>query len=650
MHALVNDLTTHPLLPGGILAAIIGDPQMRKDNPLDYAALITFNKQNTLEIVGHFQNLTFLDANQATQIITIDTQYLEAYKLLLQHLKEVCEVSGCHLESTTRLARALFSVKLFSEYLEIVTPPQLSYEKTAHGTVDLLDTLFDATRKIVGGAWGELFPIDKFDLITDASTQFWMACLHVDRPMQMTNAFVGYYRRQFKERISILNRDYQPEKRGTGIHVKDALTEYIDNAREKVLRMHGIVEPFVKQGLDHAFQEILRVLGKLELPAIVASYYESVVQEVCAAFSNLDGTVTSRENRFVQYLLKQVSSLSEEYQRAAYGNSSSLVAREQLDEVLKELDELIGIESVKQKVKETANFAKIQQLRVGRGLKAIPTSYHSVYTGNPGTGKTTVARLMGRIYKSLGLLKKGHVVECDRSLLVAEYVGQTAVKTNALINTALDGILFIDEAYSLNKDGEDFGDEAIETLLKRMEDDRNRLIVIVAGYPEKMENFINANPGLHSRFTRFIEFPDYSETELCRIFASMCRRNGLVLASDLKEKLIHHFHFYSTDRSEHFGNARLVRNCFEAVINAQASRLAGIEEIEDQNLMLLEAQDLVSPAEKDWKNYRGNRRGYVVNCSSCGKTYSWAADLEIIQADCVQCQKPYSCEFGQIVV
>ncbi len=651
MHALVKDFTTHPLLPGGILAAVIGDPQMRKDNPLDYAALITFNKQNTLEIVGHFQNLTFLDSGQSAQIITIDTQYLEAYKLLLQNLKEVADVSGCNLEATTQLARALFSVKLFSEYLEIVTPPQLSYEKTAHGTTDLLDTLFDATRKIVGGAWAELFPPDKFDLITDASTQFWMACLHVDKPMQMTNTFVGYFRRQFRDRLAILNRDYRPEKKGIsggGLHVKDALTEYIDNAREKVLKMHGVVEPFVKQGLDHAFQEIIRVLGKLELPPIVASYYESVVQEVCAAFSNLDGTVTSRENRFVQYLLKQVGGLSEEYQRSMY-TSTIAVTREQLDQVLKELDELIGIERVKHKVRETASFAKIQQLRVGRGLKPIPTSYHSVYTGNPGTGKTTVARLMGRIYKSLGVLRKGHVVECDRSLLVAEYVGQTAVKTNALINSALDGILFIDEAYSLCKDGEDFGDEAIETLLKRMEDDRTRLIVIVAGYPEKMEQFISSNPGLHSRFTRFIEFPDYSETELCRIFSAMCRRNGLLLAPALKEKLIHHFHFYSIDRSEHFGNARLVRNCFEAVINAQASRLAMIEDVQNQNLMMLEAQDLVSPAEKDWLEYQRSRRGYVVRCPHCGKTYSWSADLEIVDADCVQCQKVYSCEFGEIV-
>ncbi len=647
MNALVTDFTTHPLVPGGILAAIIGDPQSRKDNALDYAALIGFNKQNTLEIVGHFQTLTMLEPEQGNQVIAVDTQYIDAYKLLLKNIAEVAAVTGCDLEAATNLARALFGAKLLSEYLEILTPPHLSYEKTADGTDDLLDILFDGFRVIVGGVWAEFFPADKFDLITDASAQFWMACLHVEKPVQMTSTFIGYYRRQFKDRLAMLNRDYRPQKES--YHVKDALTEYIDNAREKVLKMHGVVDPFLKRGLDQAFQDVLRVLGKLELPGIVAAYYESLVREICGAFSKLDGTVTSRENRFVQYLLKQIGAISEEYQRKLYGDSP-IVVRELLDQVLRELDDLIGIENVKQKVKETANFAKIQQLRIGRGLKPIPTSYHSVYTGNPGTGKTTVARLMGRIYKSLGVLKKGHVVECDRSSLVAEYVGQTAPKTNAIVNSALDGILFIDEAYSLNKDGEDFGSEAIETLLKRMEDERNRLIVIVAGYPEKMEAFINSNPGLHSRFTRFVEFPDYSSNELCRIFNAMCTRNGLTLSPQLKEKVIHHFSVLSSARSEHFGNARLVRNCFESVINAQASRLAIVEQIDNEKLTVLEAQDLISPAEKQWLEHQRSGRGYFVLCPTCDKSYNWAGDLDIIEGKCVQCDTTYSCEFGEVAV
>src|SRR5439155_1264325 len=218
---------------------------------------------------------------------------------------------------------------------------------------------------------------------------------------------------------------------------------------------------------------------------------------------------------------------------------------------------------------------------------------------------------MGRIYKSLGILKKGHLIECDRSALVAEYVGQTAPRTNAMIDSALDGILFIDEAYSLIKEGEDFGQEVIETLLKRMEDNRDRLIVIVAGYPEEMTRFIHSNPGLHSRFARFIEFPDYSSLELCRIFGQMCRKNGLSLTPRLKEKIIHHFHYLTEHPAENFGNARLVRNTFESAINAQATRLANSAKLDAQSLSTLEEQDLISPVDAALEKYRQSRGAYV---------------------------------------
>jgi replication-associated recombination protein RarA len=342
-------------------------------------------------------------------------------------------------------------------------------------------------------------------------------------------------------------------------------------------------------------------------------------------------------------LLKQIATIADDYCRA---NGAESNTQERFTEVMQELDELVGMSSIKEKVRQTANFAKIQQLRVAQGLKTIPTSYHSVYTGNPGTGKTTVARLMGRIYKSLGILKKGHVVECDRSALVAEYVGQTAPKTNAVIDSALDGILFIDEAYSLAKDGEDFGREAIETLLKRMEDNRDRLIVIVAGYPNEMKRFIESNPGLHSRFTRFLEFPDYSALELCQIFGFMCRKNGLLLSADLKENLIHHFHFLHNERGENFGNARLVRNTFETIITAQATRLANLPQISPETLATLEADDLESPAQKSKETFSQKGGNYIIPCPACGKIYSWTKDLEITDATCTQCGGAYNAEFG----
>lgn len=204
--------------------------------------------------------------------------------------------------------------------------------------------------------------------------------------------------------------------------------------------------------------------------------------------------------------------------------------------------------------------------------------------------------MMGRLYKSLGVLKKGHVVECDRSRLVAEYVGQTATKTNEIIDSALDGILFVDEAYTLSGKGhQDYGKEAVDTLLKRMEDERERLIVIVAGYTGEMEGFIGSNPGLKSRFTNYIYFPDYAPEELQAIFAGMAKQNGLKCSDRLLKKLLLHYQMELEVRTAHFGNARDVRNNFEATLSNQSNRLAAQGNFDDESLSLLEAEDLASP-------------------------------------------------------
>jgi SpoVK/Ycf46/Vps4 family AAA+-type ATPase len=241
------------------------------------------------------------------------------------------------------------------------------------------------------------------------------------------------------------------------------------------------------------------------------------------------------------------------------------------------------------------------------------------------------------------------LIECDRSALVGEYVGQTAPKTNAIIDSALDGILFIDEAYSLVKDHEDYGREAIDILLRRMEDDRNRLIVIVAGYPEEMQRFITSNPGLHSRFSRFIEFPDYSPHELCRIFSLMCRKNAMALTPELRERVIHHFTWLHRERSENFGNARLVRNCFEAVVNAQASRLNSADSINAEMLSTLTAADLESPSEAQRLEYQRTGQAYLIRCSHCGKVYTWSAAMNLTEGHCSLCGQIYDAEFGELV-
>ena len=641
---LVKDFATHPLLPGSLLASVMGDPRSREGQHWDQTTLLAFNRMSTPQIVAHFQPLGMIQSDQAAKIIGTDAQFVSAFQSLFKKIPEVAHVTGCERGSIERLARALFGVKLLAECLEILTPPQLSYEKSAAGTVDLLESLFESFRKIAGGAWSVFFPIQDFSLVTDASAQFWMACLCTSRTEDMVSGFVGLYRRDHRDRLQALNGVYVKD---STLYMRDVITEYLDNAKEKVTKLHDMVAPHVRDGLDKSFGEVVTTLGKLKLPSLVVAYYEFITKELCEAFSALDGTVTPKESRFIEYLLKQIAAIAEETD-SPLGAQRSIANQEKLERVVADLDELVGIAEVKAKIKQTADFARVQQARMSQGLRPIPASYHSVYTGNPGTGKTTVARFMGRIYKSLGVLRKGHLVECDRSSLVAEYVGQTAVKTNAIVDSALDGILFIDEAYTLVKENEDFGEEAIDTLLKRMEDNRDRLIVIVAGYPEKMNEFVHSNPGLHSRFTRFVEFPDYLPQELCRIFTLMCCKNGLILEPGLKEKLLHHFALLHRQRGDNFGNARLVRNCFESAVNTQASRLAAAGDFQAQSLIRLKEVDLTTPAESALSEYRTSQRTYRVTCPHCQAEYSWTPELDIINGLCQKCGKVYNCEYGEL--
>ena len=261
----------------------------------------------------------------------------------------------------------------------------------------------------------------------------------------------------------------------------------------------------------------------------------------------------------------------------------------------KELDELIGLGSVKKEVRSLANFVRLQKQREAQGLKTAKVSYHLVFYGSPGTGKTTVARIVGRIYKDLGVLKIGHTVETDRAGLVGEYVGKTGPKTDAVIMQALDGVLFIDEAYSLvPKDGggSDYGQEAISTILKRMEDYRDRLVVIVAGYKDEMQRFIDSNPGLQSRFNRYIDFPDYTGQELTEIFKMYMKKNQYTLNDSAEAYLRTRFDVIVEKKDRNFGNARFARNVFEKSIQAQANRLAGQTNLSKDQLTEIVISDL----------------------------------------------------------
>lgn len=264
---------------------------------------------------------------------------------------------------------------------------------------------------------------------------------------------------------------------------------------------------------------------------------------------------------------------------------------EMLEEIREELAACIGLDSVKQEVESLINWISVCKLRREHQLPTPELSLHMVFSGNPGTGKTMIARLMARIYKCLGVLSKGHLVEVDRSGLVAGYVGQTAGKTREVIEKALGGVLFIDEAYALvNKGENDYGQEAVNTLLKAMEDHRDDLVVIVAGYIELMEDFIHSNPGLESRFNRFIHFPDYSEDEMVAIFRMRCDQGGYTLQADAEDMLRMVLREESKD-VKGFGNARGVRNLFENAIARQADRLSKEEDTLTREMLMAITKD-----------------------------------------------------------
>lgn len=274
-----------------------------------------------------------------------------------------------------------------------------------------------------------------------------------------------------------------------------------------------------------------------------------------------------------------------------------------LDDVLADLHQLVGMENIKQEINTLINFLKVQKLRQMRGLTQMPLSLHMVLAGPPGTGKTTVSRLIGRIYRALGFLPSGHLIETDRAGLVAPFVGQTAIKVDQMVEKALGGILFIDEAYALmprgGQNGQDFGLEAIETLLKRMEDQRGKLAVIIAGYGDELHRFLEANPGVKSRFNRYFYFEHYKPQELADIFHKFCADHQLTLTPEAQALLLHHMTAVYHKRTRAFGNGRYARNLLEKTIERQANRIVHREPMTDELLCTLTQADIPSEALED---------------------------------------------------
>lgn len=366
---------------------------------------------------------------------------------------------------------------------------------------------------------------------------------------------------------------------------------YLDKATEYT----KTVEAYASKDSDFLIE---KYLNNAEFSPQLHDNYVLFLHKLSSIIAKEDKTISDSEANTLNSIMSLRLMGEKEHVKAGEVKAEEVV-NDALPDAAGQLNALIGLASVKEEIKALASFVKVQKMREKKGMKTSPISYHCVFTGNPGTGKTTVARIVSEIYKELGILKKGHLVETDRSGLVAEYVGQTSVKTNKIIDSALDGILFIDEAYSLVDGGSsDYGKEAISTLLKRMEDDRDRLVVILAGYTDDMKRFIDSNPGLQSRFNRYIEFPDYSPEELLRIFVSMTEKYEYHLSGDAIVVLQNAFEQAVATKDKNFGNGRYVRNLYEKIIEHQATRISKQVKVSSSSLATIEAEDVKAVLEK----------------------------------------------------
>ncbi|HEV2331401.1 MAG TPA: AAA family ATPase [Verrucomicrobiae bacterium] len=567
------------ILPGSVLTTLFRNPKTGRTISFKREELAQLDDMSADYLLKYYESQSVLAGEDAVRLRACVESYSRRLYLLSRRADWRAGVFGWEAAREQTILRSVLQLQLLIECVEILTPPLLTVKQIGGEEFDLIDDLRGFVRLTTLVLWERL-------AANGVGEQAYGALA----------ACIAALARKGDDAVALIDSGFAAAQ-GEPIAFENWFAKSGSAAMEKVETM---LLPVEKRGVDEIFKLFARHALDLQLQPVTVEFVRYTVQTLARALAAIGGEISDACRGRSAVVSAQLTDISRQYAADFAARASDPgVCEEDLSAIFKELDALVGLEPVKNEVHRSTNFARMQMLRRQQGLPVVEAGLHSVFFGNPGTGKTTVARLMGRIYKSLGLLRRGHVVECDRGRLVAEYVGQTAVRTHAMIDSALDGILFIDEAYSLAGRGEqDYGNEAIETLLKRMEDDRDRLIVIVAGYNEPMKQFIASNPGLESRFTNYLNFPDYAPAELLEIFHRMAAQSGLICQGEMEKRVLSICQSLRAARSDHFGNAREMRNLFEAAVRNQSSRLVNSGKSDRDALTTLLPEDLPGDFER----------------------------------------------------
>lgn len=517
-----------------------------------------------------------VDENGATPLmIACKHGHTALVKFILSRGAEIniADNKGMTAVNNAELTNKAELIELFQEYVDLNS--NADYSNLREHFISIIDNLFPVSKQIE--------PIVK-DLNEDQRMKIKNDLIKILLLFRKEDEITIYDGFGFGLSILVL---YYPDKYAEMFNNIKQLSENKQIAFAKEI-LQSEEKHFEKS--DISFQNFV-----LESPNLISSGNADKIKKAFYEYAEIivkaDGVVTEEESKNLKFLSK---TFFKEQKTESKQQQAKEFSKSELDSILEELNNLVGMENIKNDIRSLINIINVNNLRRKEGLPEQKLSLHSVFIGPPGTGKTTIARILSNIYHSLDLLPEINFVETDRSGLVAGYVGQTAIKTDEIINKARNGILFIDEAYTLKRSDSDsdYGQEAIDILLKRMEDYRDNLIIIVAGYEKEMNHFINSNPGLKSRFNRYFQFKDYQPSELTEIFRRMADKSGFILKEDALKTLNDLFEHLCSNKDDRFGNARLARNIFEKTFEKHANRTANIAPITREILTTIEAEDI----------------------------------------------------------